>query len=580
MLISKSAERAPAAFVKHLLPVVLGISDSASTGDEPPRHDAVWTIPIKSKGPRGQGACLSGLAGALATLAGESPGDLSNEIAELRRRDTYAANYLLLALYAGGAARYADEAAVLLCDEPWRFQCGSPDNPYWYTMETIRAVVPYCTPKDRERLEATILAYVSSYERTKTGYKQQGRARFSLLSEIPSDLRSPHANARFQELERKFGQPQGEPRRVVGPVEVESPIEKKATDVMTDGQWLNAIQKYPSEDRMVPSGDALKGGAEELAQVLGERVKEEPERFARLALRFPVDSNPVYLECILLALREAQIASDLKLQVCRKAFVESHGPCGRWITDVLGSMGDPLPDDDVQMLHRLAVEHEDPGSEAWQEDAGGGKPYYGGDIHFNGINTTRGRAVDAIRDLILSDATYIERFRPTLDRMIRDRSAAVLSCVAGTLGAVASHDPALGMSLFLSMNFSEDRLLATRHVSDFIGMRLHENFPELRPVIERMLRSSEPEVCEAGARLAGIAVLGHESAADLVGEALRGTARVWRRSPPPTSPIQSGGPGAKQRLLCCSTTLMTRCEVKPCHASSNCGAKLSTRTEI
>ena len=524
MLISKSAERAPAAFVEHVLPMVLGISDSASTGDEPPRHDAVWTIPIKIKGPMGEEACLSGLTGALATLAGESTGDLSNEIAELRRRDTYVANYLLLALYAGGAARYADEAAVLLCDEPWRFQCGSPDNPYWYAMQAIKAVVPHCTPENRERFETVILDYVHPYKRTKDGFKRIGRARFSLLSAIPSGLRSPHANARFQELERKFGQPQGEPRRiVVGPVE--SPIEKKATDVMTDGQWLNAIRKYPSEDRMFLSGDALKGGAQELAHALEERVKEEPERFARLALRFPVDANPAYLECILLALREAPIASDLKLQVCRKAFAESHGPCGRWITYVLGSIEYPLPDDAVQMLHQLATEHENPGREAWQEDAGGGKPYYGGDIHLNGINTTRGSAADAIRDLILSDATYIERFRPTLQRMVQDRSAAVLSCVAGTLRAVASHDPALGMSLFLSMNLSEYRLLATRHVSDFIRMSLHENFPKLRPIIEHMLHSSEPEVCEAGAHLAGIAVLGHESTADLVGEALQGTAR-------------------------------------------------------
>ena len=526
MLISKSAERAPAAFVKHLLPVVLGISDSASTGDESPRHDAVWTIPIKSKGPRGERACLSGLAGALATLAGESTEDLSNEIAELRRRDTYVANYLLLALYAGGAARYAHEAAVLLCDEPWRFQCGSPDNPYWYAMQAIKAVVPHCTPENRKRFETVILAYVHPDERTKGGFKRIERTRFSLLSAIPSGRRSSHANARFQELERKFGQPQGEPRRVVGPVEVESPIEKKDTDVWTDGQWLNAIQEYRSEDRMVPSGDALKGGAEELAQVLGERVKEEPERFARLALQFPADANPVYMERTLSALKDAPIASHLKLRVCRKAFTESHGVCGKSTADVLGNIEDQLPDDVVGMLDRLATEHEDPVREAWR-DAGGGKPYYPGDIHSNGINTTRGRAAEAVRNLIFKEAAYVERFRQTLERMVKDRSAAVLSCVAWTLQAVASHDYTLGMSLFQKMNLSEDRLLATPHVYDFIRMGLHENFPELRPIIERMLRSSEPEVCEAGARLAGIAVLGHESAADLVGEALRGTA--WHR---------------------------------------------------
>ena len=388
-------------------------------------------------------------------------------------------------------------------------------------MEAIRAIVPHCTAENRGRLEREILHYVGPYERTKDGYKRIGWARFALLSAIPPELRSAAANAHFEELKRKFGKPQGEPRTMaaswVGP-----PIKKTATDKMTDDQWLRAIKKYRSEDWGRFLQNEVTGGAEQLAQVFGERVKEEPERFARLSLRFPADTNPVYLERTLSALEKAPITSDLKLQVCRKAFEESRGSCSRSIADVLGNMEDPLPDDAVRMLHQLATEHEDPGREEWQEDAGNGQPYYGGDILTNGINTTRGRAADAIRDLVLSDAAYIERFRPTLDRMIQDRSAAVLSCVAGTLRAVADHDPVLGMSLFQGMNLSEDRLLSTHHVCDFIKGHLRDGFPELRPIIERMLRSSEPEVCEAGARFAGIANLIHEDAADLVDEALRG----------------------------------------------------------
>ena len=279
---------------------------------------------------------------------------------------------------------------------------------------------------------------------------------------------------------------------------------------------MRAIEKYRSEDWGRFLQNEVTGGARQLAQAFGERVKEEPERFARLSLRFPADTNPVYLERTLSALEKASITSDLKLQVCRKAFEESRGPCSRSIADVLGSIEDMLPDDAVRMLHQLATEYEDPTSEAWQ---------YGGNIHFNGINTTRGRAADAIRDLVLSDATCIKRFRPTLERMIRDRSAAVLSCVAGTLRAVSCHDPALGMLLFRNMNLSEDRLLATHHVCDFIHGHLRDDFPELRPIIERMLRSSEPDVCKAGARFASIANLIHEGAADLVDEALRGDAR-------------------------------------------------------
>ena len=523
VMFNTSAKHAPKVFVEHVLPVVLEISDFTLSGDTPPKHDAASPVLTKTDHPGGEEACLPELAGALATLAREGT-DLRSVLSELHRRDTHGANHLLLALYAGGARHHADEAVSLLCDEPWRFQCGFSDSPHWGAMEAIRAVVPHCTARNRERLEQVILRYVHPYERTKGGYQENGRSRFALLSAIPSELRSARANAHFEELTRKFGKPQGEPRGPIGGM-VKSPIKKDTADKMTDDQWLGAIKEYHSEKWRRFLRDEVTGGARQLAQVLEERAKEEPERFARLALRFPADTNPVYLERTLSALQTTPIASDLKLQVCRKAFAESHEPCGRSIADVLGKIEDPLPDDAVQMLHQLATEHEDPGREAWQEDAGSGKPYYGGDIYSNGINTTRGRAADAIRDLILKDPAYVKRFRPTLDRMIRDRSAAVLSCVAGTLQAVAYHDPALGISLFRNMDLSEDRLFATPHVCDFIHGHLDDGFAELRPIVEHMLRSSEPEACEAGARFACIAYLIHECATDLVDEALRGDAR-------------------------------------------------------
>ena len=526
VMCNTSAKHVPAVFVEHVLPVVLEISDFALIGSTPPKLDAVWPFLTKTDYPGGEEACLLELAGALAALARDGTTDLRDVIPDLRRRDTHVANHLLLALYTGGAVRHADEAAALLCDEPWRFQCGFSDSPHWCAMEAIRAVVPRCTAENRERLETVILGYVHPYERTKDGYRQTGWARFALLSAIPPELRSAHANAHFEELVRKFGEPEGEPRGITGDGDlVESPIKKGVADKMTDDQWLRAIMRYRSEDWGHFSPDKITGGARQLAQVLEERAKEEPERFARLSLRFSADTNPVYLERALSALAEAPIACDLKLQVCFKAFGESRGPCGRSITDVLGNIEDPLPNDAVQMLHQLATEHEDPDSEVWQEDAGGGQPYYGDDIYTNGINTTRGRAAGAIQKLIFNDVVSTKRLRPTLDRMIRDRSAAVLSCVAGTLRAVAYHDPALGMSLFRNMDLSEDRLLATPHVRGFIHGHLRDGFAELRPIVEHMLQSSEPEVCEAGARFACIAYLIHERAADLVDEALRGDAR-------------------------------------------------------
>ena len=190
-----SAEQAPGAFVEHVLPVVLEISDTAVTGDKPPRRDAVWTWLVRTRHPNGEDACLSGLASALAALARNETNDLQDVITDLRGRNTHVSNHLLLARYRGGAARYADEAVALLCAEPWRFECGLSDSPRWCAIETIRVAVPDCSPKNRERLEGVILRYVSPYERTKDGYALHGRARFALLSAIPAELRSAGARA-------------------------------------------------------------------------------------------------------------------------------------------------------------------------------------------------------------------------------------------------------------------------------------------------------------------------------------------------------------------------------------------------
>ena len=268
----ESAARAPADFVEHVLPVVLEISDLAARGDNPPKFDGVWQIPMKNSPPDGEEACLSGLAEALVALACEDTADLRDVIANLRRRDTHIANHLLLALYGGGTARYADEAISLLCDEPWRFKCGFSGSPNWCAMEAIRAVIPHCTIENRERIEHVILDYVSPDERTRDGYKENGRTRFALLSAIPSELRSTRANTHFEELARKFDEPQGEPRGITGGI-VRSPIEESATDKMTDDQWLRAIAKYHSEDQWDFSDDEVKGGALQLAQALEARVK-------------------------------------------------------------------------------------------------------------------------------------------------------------------------------------------------------------------------------------------------------------------------------------------------------------------
>jgi hypothetical protein len=525
--IGGGAKKAPARFVEHVLPAVLEISDAATDSTkDPPQRDAVWPYTFKHAHHAGPiEASFEGLRTALGILTADTAVDLTAVVSELRRRHTHLANFLLLTLYTAGGTRYADEAATLLCDQPWRLKCGFTDSTYWTAMEAIRTIAPCCSPASLAQLEKTILEYSSAFERTPDGYKRAGHARFTLLSAIPSELRSKSANARYEELERKFRTPDEAPRGITGGW-VGSPIESKAADRMTDEQWLRAMAKYRSEHRdFTRVDDSLRGGALELARQLQTYVEKEPDRFARLALRFPAETNAAYFDHVLCGLEKATIPTDLKLAVCRKAYADCREKCGGGIAKLLGTVDEPLPDDAVAMLEWLATQHPDPDKEHWQITASSGTPYYGGRIYENGINTTRGQAVGAIGDLILDDSAYIRRFEPTLARIIGDSSASVRSCAAWTLRAVARHDIPLAMSLLSRMKLAEDALLATPHMDYLIVGALPKHFEQVRPIVERMLRSQEPDVMESGARLSALAVLYHPEVTELEAEASKGSAR-------------------------------------------------------
>ena len=117
--------------------------------------------------------------------------------------------------------------------------------------------------------------------------------------------------------------------------------------------------------------------------------------------------------------------------------------------------------------------------EAWQQIASSGQPYHGGDIYNNGINTTRGRAVEAMARLIGKDAAYIQRFGTTLDELACEPRPSVASCVARALRTVAYHDAERGLSLFQRMDFSEERLLGTHHVYEFMRENMWHGFAKL-----------------------------------------------------------------------------------------------------
>ncbi len=268
----------------------------------------------------------------------------------------------------------------------------------------------------------------------------------------------------------------------------------------------------------------MKGGAHVLSGVLERRAKEDPERFARLSLRFPDDTHPYYFDAVLRSVAEAGVSTETLLEVCRRCHKLPNRPSGRWICHAVEKVADrPLPNELLEIVAWYATEDPNPERELWRTDSGNEQPYYGGDILTAGINSARGRAAEAIAALIFRDAERTPIFSQALEKMVRDPSIGVRSCVASVLTAVLNHDRNLAVELFEWLCNTEDVLLGTREVENFLLYAARTHFDKLKPILERMVDSTDADVAAAGARQACVASLDVEEARPLAEKCLSGT---------------------------------------------------------
>jgi hypothetical protein len=378
-----------------------------------------------------------------------------------------------------------------------------------------------CSVEELAALESTILKYVAPWEKTTTGYKYHGNARFNLLAAIPAERRSYRCDAAFRELKRKFGEPRGEPEGVRGGF-VGPPIPQDRLEKMDDDAILAAISHYSANQRPQDFQNFLKGGNSQFARAIGAMAAKEPGRIAQLALRLPPNASLEYCGELLRALQKTPVEDALKLEVASKAFADQRESCGGEIADLLGAIEDPLRQESLDQLSWLALCSPDPSNDAWERQSIDGEHYYDEDPFTYGINTTRGRAALAIGALINHDPGYVQRFEHTIQKMTEERNEAVLTCTAFTLRAVAARDYVRAWNLFERCCVNAPGLPSSRYGFDLIrvGIRAHLNL--VHPQIEELLRNPEQKAIELGSQLACIAALMHPEAEKIAEAAVTG----------------------------------------------------------
>ncbi len=401
-----AASRAPSAFFEFVWPVMLRLCRVTKIEEDGLVHDTLWRSRHLSRHPDTKQTILATAEAAAAALA-------KSDIAGFRRLASEHADEIfetvIYVLYQGFAAvpdELGAEAAGFLLDDVRRLRVGYSTDPHWGTCRLLRAISAHLDNAMFARLESAIVGYRDPHIRRSRRYD---RAEFALLSSLQHSRLSPAAQRRLGEMQRKFERSSAEaPSGVFGGL-VRSPIPAERAVRMSDANWSRAVLRHAQSGMQKWKEKVPVGGAGELAPILEDHTKKEPERFVRLALAFSPAVNPTYYDAILrgVAGASSKPKADLVRQLVQKCHDLPDRPCGRWLAYMLERLdAEHLEDSNIDVLAWYATDTRDPAPDSDDSSL---------DILARGLNSTRGAVADCFAhavslqpELMQSRAAVIE----------------------------------------------------------------------------------------------------------------------------------------------------------------------------
>jgi len=529
----------PEAVVEHLLPwfvrAVLTLTEPRERDDYYP-SDALFAWGWYEEHISGGADFARRMAEALCHLAQTKPTAFRAVAAELTAVESLAIQRVLAHAYLSDPMTYANDIFEYLTSDPRRMNIGEElESPRYDSCRLYGAAFGYVDANRRAVLEQLVLDLTPAWERPRS----RGLTQLRFLKSVPLDLLSQTARGRLGELERKFPGFELRPPAGFQFTQVGPPIETAAQAKMSDEAWLGAMRKYDDSTGWgAPREEALKGGVVELSRAFAERVKEDPERFYRLAKRFNETISLHYVRAAVSGFSESDTPGERVFVLARYFAPRIEGEFRRGVCRALEKRAETgVPDDLLDVITEWALHDPDPVEELWRTPAGSGEPYYGGDPHSHGINTNRGAAVEALcRCALARTPPQVERAFQLLEQAADDPSTAVRTCVIERLGPLLQYDDTRALAIFERTLNGHPRLLQSPLVHRFLYWTYYHHFPRIRHSIEALLVHPDDATRQTGARLACLAAFRYPEA--------RGLAKQVMGCPPHRS-----GEGFKRSLL-------------------------------
>ena len=510
-VISECAKRAPCEFVREMFPRF------ARFDKRVPKEWVAGPSPFGDPDDQLRDA----LAEAMISLAKADPAELDSIVGAETPSETKWMHSVLLRTWSSNPDRYSEHIVRYLMASPdqrleigYDIAAGGSDIFVAVSRAAVAAASAFCSDASFIDLENAILNVASERERERD---QDGLTELALLRALAQERVGEGAQQRIQELERRYpNAPQyGAPQpinRVHEAQRVKAPISEETQKRMSDDQWLSAMAQHTGESPTF-AGEQLVGGSIQLSQDLKKLVANNPDRFSSLVNHMGATLPPTYFAAILKGLTDTRDGSGRAgtlEQVCsvlrriRDLGVQVYGREIAWAIGTLAE--ETLPNDIVQMLCQVALEDHDPESDSWHIGNDEESPIT------QAINSARGVAATALARLLFADRSRWITLEPIVGQLVDDRVLAVRSVAVESLLAVLDTQRSDALTYFKKLSEGADPILGTHYVERFLHYAIFRDYPAVRSTLMDMLKSSEPHVVQAGARLIARASLWVEEA--------------------------------------------------------------------
>lgn len=488
-IIKDVAVAAPEAFIENVLPFIIDVA----LADQYEREGLLpasrrWGYTHWLPDYTVDKVVMNAVDEALQKLAIDNPEKCSEFLTGIRSAESSELRYLVCR--ALSAKHDSDDAVSWLISDPRNFDLGWSDFHRWASRELIEGCSSDCSSYLFEKLQDAIVSYSPDRERR----PYQGYSQYFLLSALDLRRMSPFARRRLQELERRFSDSPPQAPRVPVAQTVTSPISESASEHMSDDDWIRALTKY-NEDRSTWIGHELTGGAVEAAHTLGQRVKDDPERYSKLALRFTVE---IPSDAMSEVIRNVEGIVDVETltELCEHAHSTYGTDVGRTVCSAIARAGKTNPR--LIALLAMYICDADPEHETARSSAEADGVYWGEDLFTAGLNSTRGEAALAVASTLFSGPDHLDLLLPLLEDLIEDDILAVRVCAAQAVIALLIYESEIALD-FAERLFNAPIDVLDAHSSErLLGYATLRDPDRFAPVLEAALVGPDEIAMRAG----------------------------------------------------------------------------------